>query len=50
MQKIEIVCMVRINGEKVPQESIPKEEFQGMVEKTIDEAMKNIFFERGGMQ
>ena len=35
MQKIEIVCMVRVNGEKVPQESIPREEFNKMLEKKL---------------
>ena len=46
MQKIEIVCMVRVNGEKVPQESIPREEFNKMLEKKIDETMQNLCFER----
>ena len=45
-QKIEIVCMVRVNGEKVPQESIPREEFNKMLEKKIDETMQNLCFER----
>ena len=47
MQKIEIVCMVRVNGEKVPQESIPREEFNKMLEKkNLDETMQNLCFER----
>lgn len=46
MQKIEIVCMVRVNGKKVPQESVPKEKFNEMLEKKLDETMRNLCFER----
>lgn len=44
--KLEIVSMVRINGVKVPQEEIPVEEFRKILEKKLDENMKNIRFER----
>ncbi len=46
MQKIKIVSMVRINGEKVPQESISKEQFQQALEQKLDDAMRNLCFER----
>lgn len=46
MKKIEVICMVRVNGKKVPQESIPREEFNKMLEKKIDDAMQNLCFER----
>lgn len=46
MQKIKIVCMVRINGERVPQDSIPKEEFNGLLEKKLDSTMKDLCFDR----
>ncbi len=44
--KLEIVSMVRINGVKVLQEEIPVEEFRKILEKKLDENMKNIRFER----
>lgn len=46
MKKIEVICMVRVNGKKVPQESIPREEFNKMLEKKIDDAMQNLRFKR----
>lgn len=46
MQKIKIVSMVRINGEKVPQDSISKEEFNGLLEKKLDSTMKDLCFDR----
>lgn len=44
--KLEIVSMVRINGEYVHQEDIPAEEFQKLLEKKLDESMRDIGFER----
>ena len=38
--------MVRINGEKVPQDSISKEEFNGLLEKKLDSTMKDLCFDR----
>lgn len=46
MQKIKIVSMVRINGEKVPQDSIPKEEFKGLLEEKLDSTMREFCFDR----
>lgn len=46
MKKLEIVSMVRLNGEKVPQDSIPAEVFYELLEKKCDSVMKNLCFER----
>lgn len=44
--KLEIVSMVRINGVEIPQEEIPIEEFRKMLEKKLDENMRNLGLER----
>lgn len=44
--KLEIVSMVRINGVEMLQEEIPVEEFRKMLEKKLDENMKNLGLER----
>lgn len=44
--KLEIVSMVKINGVEIPQEKIPIEEFQKMLEKKLDENMRNFGLER----
>lgn len=46
MGRIEIVSMIRINGEKVCQSSIPKEEFAEILEEKLDSTMKSFCFER----
>lgn len=46
MEKIEIVRMVRIDGKKVYQSSIPKEEFEKILEETLDSRMSSFHFER----
>ncbi len=44
--KLEIVSMVRINGVEMLQDEIPVEEFRKMLEKKLDETMRNIGLER----
>lgn len=44
--KLEIVSMVRINGVEMLQDEIPVEEFRKMLEKKLDENMKNLGLER----
>ncbi len=44
--KLEIVSMVKINGVEILQEEIPTEEFQKMLEKKLDENMRNFGLER----
>lgn len=44
--KLEIVSMVRINGEYIRQEEIPAEEFRKLLEQKLDESMGDIGFER----
>lgn len=44
--KLEIVSMVRINGVEILQDEIPVEEFRKMLEKKLDENMKNLGLER----
>ena len=44
--KLKIVCMVKINGQWVRQEDIPKDEFQRIIEKKMDQAMDSIGFDR----
>lgn len=44
--KLEIVSMVKVNGVDILQEDIPVEEFREMVEKKLDETMRNISFKR----
>lgn len=46
MKKIEIVSMVRIGGEKIPQDKIPAEQFQILLEDKIDSTMRNLYLER----
>ncbi len=46
MGRIEIVSMIRINGEKVYQSSIPKEEFEEILEEKMDRTMSSFHFER----
>ena len=43
---LEIVSMVRINGVEMLQDEIPVEEFRKMLEKKLDETMRNIGLER----
>lgn len=44
--KLEIVSMVRINGVEMLQDEIPVEEFRKMLEKKLDETMRNLGLER----
>lgn len=46
MGRIEIVSMIRINGEKVYQSSIPEEEFEEILEEKMDRTMSSFHFER----
>ena len=46
MKAIEVVSMIKINGSWVNQEDLSKEEFSQILEKNLDETMKNIGFER----
>lgn len=46
MKSIEVVSMIKINGSWVNQEDLSKEEFSQILEKKLDETMKNIGFER----
>lgn len=46
MKGIEVVSMIKINGSWVNQEDLSKEEFSQILEKKLDETMKNIGFER----
>ena len=46
MKGIEVVSMIKINGSWVNQEYLSKEEFSQILEKKLDETMKNIGFER----
>lgn len=46
MKGIEVVSMIKINGLWVNQEDLSKEEFSEILEKKLDESMKNIGFER----
>lgn len=46
MKGIEVVSMIKINGCWVNQEDLSKEEFSQILEKKLDETMKNIGFER----
>lgn len=46
MSKLNIVSKVRINGELVLQEEIPREEFKKLLEKKFDEVMNNKGFDR----
>lgn len=46
MKGIEVVSMIKINGLWVNQEDLSKEEFSQILEKKLDESMKNIGFER----
>lgn len=46
MKGIEVVSMIKINGLWVNQEDLSKEEFSQILEKKLDETMKNIGFER----
>lgn len=46
MQKLEIVSMIKVNGEWVRQEEIPKEELCKLLEKKFDQVMNGIGFNR----
>lgn len=46
MQKLEIISMIRINGEWKNQEEIPPDEFKNALEKKLNETMRNIGFQR----
>lgn len=46
MKGIEVVSMIKINGSWMKQEDLSKEEFSEILEKKLDETMKNIGFER----
>lgn len=48
MKKLKIISKVRINGELIPQEEIPKNEFQRLLEARLKEVMGNIGFEMKG--
>ncbi len=44
--KKEVVSMIKINGSWVNQEDLKREELSQILEKKLDETMKNIGFER----
>lgn len=46
MKGIEVVSMIKINGSWVNQEDLKREELSQILEKKIDETMKNIGFKR----
>ena len=46
MKKLEIVSMVRINGQLMKQEDVYPELFRKLLEEKIDFAMGNIGFEK----
>jgi len=46
MKGIEVVSMIKINGSWVNQEDLNREELSQVLEKKLDETMKNIGFER----
>jgi hypothetical protein len=46
MKGIEVVSMIKINGLWMKQEDLSKEEVSEILEKKLDETMKNIGFER----
>ena len=46
MKGIEVVSMIKINGSWVNQEDLKREELSQILEKKLDETMKNIGFER----
>lgn len=43
---LEVVSQIKINGDWVNQDEIPKEQFQKIIAQVLDQAMKNIGFER----
>lgn len=45
MKDLEIVSMVKINGEWVRQEEIPPEEFRQLLEKKLDQVMDGLGFD-----
>ena len=46
MKGIEVVSMIKINGSWINQEDLNREELSQILEKKLDETMKNIGFER----
>lgn len=46
MSKLNIISMVRINGELIPQEEIPEEVFKEQLEEKLDRTMKQNGFDR----
>lgn len=46
MKGIEVVSMIKINGSWINQEDLNREELSHILDKKIDETMKNIGFER----
>lgn len=46
MKKIEVVSMIKIDGQWVNQEDIPEEEFRLLMENKCDQIMSEIGFDR----
>lgn len=46
MSKLNIISMVRINGELIPQEEIPEEVFKEQLKEKLDRTMKQNGFDR----
>lgn len=44
--KLKIISKIRVNGELYRQEELDPKEFRSLVDKKIDEVMKNMGFER----
>lgn len=45
MEKLNIVSMMKINGEWVNQEEIPPEKVKGIIQETFEKACRNIGFQ-----
>ena len=45
MEKLNIVSMMKINGEWVNQEEIPPEKVKGIIQETFETACRNIGFQ-----
>lgn len=46
MQKLEVVSMVKVNGEWVRQEDLPPEEFRTLLETKLNDTMRSVGFGR----
>lgn len=46
MRKLEVVSMVKVNGEWVRQEALPPEEFRALLETKLNDTMRDIGFRR----